>query len=179
MHEGTRSARKGAWKAPIFCLLIAAASFVAYNLSPPWLANRVVFVYAATLVLGPSFVYPWARARGRSGPESVAWAFLVPAAWVAKECLHVGLYFPPPEALYYALNPLVMGLFTAAAVQIAASELLWRRFRRGRWEWAPVPVGTLLAVAVASAAYAFVARRHGVTAIFYLYIEGYRRLFGA
>jgi hypothetical protein len=166
------------WLAPALVLGVAATSFALYQTAPPAVANVVIFPYAASLVLGASLVYPWLRGAGASGSRAVAASLLVPVLWLLKEGYRVTAVFSVGEAVYYAFNPISLGLFTAAAVQMALAELLLRRARSGRFEWASGPAAVLAAILALGLVFAVAARGSGGREIFYAYIALYRHLFG-
>jgi hypothetical protein len=168
----------GHWRVPALLLCVAATSFLLYNAASPSIANVAIFPYAASLVLGPSLVYAWLRRDGASIRAAVCAALVLPFLWLVKEGYRVTAVFSVGEAVYYAFNPLSLGLFTAAAFQMASAELLLRRARRGRWELATGPALTLLAIVSAVAVFAILARESGGREVFYAYITLYRHLFG-
>jgi hypothetical protein len=83
--------------------------------------------------------------------------------------------FSPAEALYYALNPLSLGVFCAAGVQMAVAEL-WLRApgERLRPLW---PTALLGGVALLAFGAWLVGGDSGGRDIFYGYIAVYRVLF--
>jgi hypothetical protein len=167
-----------AWVAPAAVVVVAGASFAAYQTAPPAVANAVAIVYAASLVLGPACVYPWTRRRGAAPAVAAALSLAVPLLWLGKECWAVGGVFGPAEALYYAANPLALGLIVGAGLQMALAELLLRRADSGRWQLANGAGLVLAAIALLAGAYGVAAARYDPTVIFWAYIALYRRLFG-
>jgi hypothetical protein len=165
------------WAAPAALVALAVASLAAYQIAPPAAANVAGVVYAASLVLGPSLVYPWARRGGLAPSGAVAAALAVPLLWLAKECWAVGRVFGIGEALYYAFNPLAVGILVAAALQMAVAELLLRRIDGGRWQLANAAGLVVAGIALLAAAYGVAAARSDATIIFWAYIALYRRLF--
>jgi hypothetical protein len=176
MREAGRSARR-AWLPPALLLGAAAASWVAYNHSAPALAHRVVPVYAACLVAGPSLVYPWMRAWGASAAAAGAGAWLVPCAWLVKEGWRITAVFSVPEAVYYAFNPLALGLYVAVLFQIGVWELVMRRPWNRGWRLARGPALALLALLGLSAALSLLGRGSGGSEVFYAYSALHARLF--
>jgi len=179
MDEPQRDARqRHLWVAPLILLALAAASFVAYNTATSTAADEYIYVYALSLLVGPACVWLWMRNRDASMLQALLGCLLVPVAWVLKECVAVGQFFSPAEALYYAFNPLVVGLFAAVALQVAVGEVLLRRVRTGRWQILGGPGLVIGVILLLAATYAVTARTYGVTAAYYAYIAGYRALFG-
>ena len=86
--------------------------------------------------------------------------------------------YTPGEAAYYALNPVALGVLTAAAVQMAAAELVLRRLRTRRWSFRNGAGLLLVGVALGAGLVALATRRSGPTAVFWTYVAGHRRLFG-
>lgn len=166
------------WPPPIAVGSITAFTAAVFDRAPAAIAYWAGLAYAACLVLGPAVVYPWMRRRRFSGSAATAAALCVPVLWLAKECVAVGRVFGIAAGVYYALNPLAAGLLVAAALQMAIAELALRRVRRGRWEMVGAPAAVVAAVAALGGAYALVAWRWDATFVFWLYISGYRWLFG-
>lgn len=162
---------EGGWRTPLGLLALAAASFALYQTAPRAVAEVAIVPYTACLVLGPSWVYPRLRRRGASAGATVAASLLTPLAWLGKEAVRVSAVFGPAETLYYAFNPVSLGVFTAAATQMAGWELAVGRARR-------TPVLVLTLVLAAAALFFALAGDSGGRELFYGYIALYRRLFG-
>lgn len=167
----------GAWRVPLAVAGIAALCWILYQTAPPAIAGWAIFPYAACLVLGPSLVYPALRRRGVPAARAVAGGLALPLLWLAKEGYRVTAVFSPAEALYYSLSPISLGLFGAAAAQMAVAELVIARRRSGRWRLAGGAGATLAALALLAAAAGAVGRESGGREIFYGYIALYRILF--
>ncbi len=174
---GTRAARGAALRPALLLLAVAAASFATYQLAPPAVAGRVIYLYAACLALGPSLVYPLARRRGATPGRALAGSLLVPCAWILKEGWRVSAVFSAPEAAYYALNPMALGLYQAVALQVALIELGLRRPWRRGWAAARGPLAALAAVLLFAAGLGWVGRGSGGSEIFYRYSEIHGWLF--
>jgi hypothetical protein len=162
---------EGGWRAPGALLAVAAASFAVYQTAGRAVAEIAIVPYAACLVLGASWVYPRLRRRGAGIRAAVAASLLLPFVWLAKEAVRVSAVFGPAETLYYAFNPISLGVFSAAALQMAVWELAVGQARRGPL----VVLGVLAAAALASYG---IAADSGGRELFYGYIAGYRWLFG-
>lgn len=162
---------EGSWRVPLLLLAATCACWLVYNLAPPRLAELALPPYAAGLVLGPSLVYPILRRRDASARRAVLAALVVPAAWLLKEGWRITAVFSVPEAFYYAFNPLSLGLFTAAAFQMAAWELFVGRARRA-------PLTVLAVVALLAGGFGIATHDSGGREAFYAYIAIYRWLFG-
>jgi len=162
---------EGGWRAPLGLLALAAASFAVYQTAPRTLAELAILPYAACLVLGASFVYPWLRRRGASAGRCVAASLLVPGAWLVKEAVRVSAVFGPGETLYYAFNPISLGVLGAAAFQMAGWELAVGSARRGPFVTLAALLGSAVAVGIATG-------DSGGRDFFYGYIAVYRKLFG-
>lgn len=173
-----RERRASPWLPPVLLLAVAAASWILYDRGPPDVARRVIVLYAASLVAGPSLVYPWMRARGASTGTAVAGALVVPFAWIAKEGYRITAVFTFWEAVYYALNPLALGLYLGVAAQISLWELAWRRPWSEGWRSATGPAVGLGAVALVAGALVLAGRESGGAEIFYTYVAIHGRLFG-
>jgi hypothetical protein len=163
---------------PLLTLAVAATAVVTYNHAPPAVADVVIYVYAFTLVAGPACVWLWLRGHGAAAAPALAGSLLVPIVWIIKECLAVGQIFSRGEALYYAFNPLALGVLAAVALQLALAELVLRRVRTRRWQISGAPVLVLAVLLLLGVAYAIAAQTYGVTAAHYAYLAGYRVLFG-
>jgi len=179
MLEKARAPRRSRplWLPPVLVLAIAAASWWLFNHSSRPVAERVIAVYAASLILGPSAVYPWMRAWGASGRMAVLGAVVPPVAWLLKEGYRITASFTLGEAFYYALNPLAQGLFAGIALQLALWELGLRRARSGRFRLAGGPAAALCAVALYAGLTWWVARTWGAAQIFYSYVDLHAWLF--
>lgn len=166
------------WAPPLLALLVLGTTGVIYDLAPRLVATAALPLYGLTLLLGPGIAFAWLRLRGTAAPTAVA-AGLVPLlAWIGKECAAVARIYGVLQGLYYALNPIALGLLGAASLQMVLAESFVRRRTRGRWVLGGVPAVVLLALAGAAVTCTIVAQRYGVTQIHYAYIAGYRRLFG-
>lgn len=163
---------------PALLLAAAASSWWLYNHSPPPVANRVIYVYAACLVAGPSLVYPWMRRRGASVGRAAAGALVVPLAWLVKEGARISAVFSVPEAFYYALNPMALGLYAAIGFQLSVWEFLMRRPWSRGWRLARGPALALVAVIAYFASFTLVGRESGGSEVFYNYVAIHARLFG-
>jgi hypothetical protein len=177
MHDAMARGRDE-WIPPLVLAGIATLGFAAYNTAPPAIANLVVFLYAGSLVLGPSIVYPRLRRMGSTVERAIAGAIFVPLLWVLKECLAMSRVFAFSESAYYAFNPLSLGLFFAAALQMSVCELILRRSWHQHWDLLNGAGMTLFLLLAAAGSYAFVAWREDPSYIFWVYIEIYRRLLG-
>lgn len=166
------------WTAPAALALLALASHQLYETAPRALAEVAFVPYAAALVFGPAIVYPTLRSRGARVRLAVAGSLLVPFLWLAKECHRVWTVFGLGSALYYALNPLAVGLLVACTLQMAVAELALRRRREGRLRLGGGPAVALGAVALFGAGVGGAAWRWGPDTIFYAYVALYRYLFG-
>jgi hypothetical protein len=162
------------WTPPALCVALAAGAFTVMRTAPPAIAGGSALVYAACLVFGPGVVYVVLRRRGAPARRAVAGALLVALLWLAKECWAIWNVFGWREAVYYAVNPLALGLLTAAALQMALAEILLRRARERRWQVVNGAGAVVLAVALLAAAYASVALRHDASYIFWVYVSIHR-----
>ncbi|MFQ5665992.1 MAG: hypothetical protein ACE5I7_06120 [Candidatus Binatia bacterium] len=169
------SARR--WAGPVAILAVGLLSFGFYNVSPRPVAEVLFLPYALALLLGPMAAYAWQRRYGARPRSAAAAALWVPALWVVKECYGTFLVFGLWRTLYYVVNPLHVGLLTWAATQMAATELVFRRIRRGFWELTGAPARICLGFAVLGAAVVLVTRLYDSTAVFDAYMALYRRLF--
>lgn len=165
------------WLAPLGVLVVALAGFGIYNHAPPAVADVAIFPYAIALVLGPAVVYPALRVRGAPAGRAGAAALFVPLLWLVKECVRVSAVHGVAESVYYAFNPLCLGLFVGAALQMAIAELVLRRVRNGRWRLGGAPGWVIGGVAALAGAFAAVAVHDGPDVVFYAYIALYRWLF--
>ncbi|UCE87587.1 MAG: hypothetical protein JSU66_07695, partial [Deltaproteobacteria bacterium] len=123
-------------------------------------------------------VDPWSRWKRASIGAAVAASLVVPILWLAKEGYRMTAVFSVPEAVDYAANPLSLGLFGAAALQMAAAERFVRRARTGRWGSSGGPTFTLVAILALGIAAGVMTRGSGGREIFYVYIALDRTLFG-
>lgn len=159
--------------------MLAWLALLALAAGPPAVASVALVPYGTLLLLAPSVAYPLARRGGARGPAAALAALAVPVLWIGKECLAMSRVYSAGEALYYALNPLALGLLAAAAAQIAVADLVIARRRAGHWVARPAALRTLALLAAAALAAALALRGHDATAVFWLYVAGHRWLFGA
>lgn len=145
---------------------------------PPAVATVAMVPYALLLLLGASLLYPLACRGGLRGLAAVGAALSIPALWIAKECWAMSRIYEPGEALYYAVNPIALGLVSAAAAQIAVADLLLARRRTGRWVPRRAAVATLLAITIAALTTLLALRGRDPTAVFWSYVSLHRDLFG-
>jgi hypothetical protein len=147
-----------------------------YDVAPRPLAVLVLPVFAVALVFAPSLLYPVLRRRGESAAVAIAASLLLPVSWLALECYRTARVFTWGEGLYYAFNPLMQGLASVLAVQLAGWEIARRAVRRQAvlHGW---PLWTLVTIASFWTVVAVANRGRDATAIHYAYIEVYRRLF--
>lgn len=146
--------------------------------TPRMIAEGALMAHAAVLVGGAAVVYPTMRRRAASIGASVCGALLVPTLWIAKEVVAMRRLYTLGEALFYALNPVALGLLTAAALEMAIAELAIRRRPTGRWQLANGAALTLSVIAVATAGMTCVILRYGTTIVFWSYVGLHRWLFG-
>lgn len=145
--------------------------------APPAIAEGALVGHFAVLVGGAALVYPRMRSRAAGVGASVLGAFLVPTLWITKETCAMHRLYTLGEALFYALNPVALGILTAAAVEMAVAELVVRRRRTGHWQLANGAGLALTMIAVAAAGVGYVIVRHGPTIVFWSYVGLHRRLF--
>lgn len=162
---------------PIVFVLTAWCLAFAYEAAPRSIAEVLLPIFGGALLFAPTLLYPTLRLRGATARWSAIASLTLLATWLAKECYQVARVFTPGEGAYYALNPLMHGIYSLIATQLAVWELVVRR-KRGK---SPIlsgwPVYTLGAIATFWSAVAFANRNNDATAIHYAYIELYRRLF--
>jgi len=139
---------------------------------------------ATLLRLGPVFfsgliIWPVMRRRGASVGLAAVGTLASPVAFAVLSALGQLTYFPPAEAAYYGLNPVIVAALGGQCAAGAAMEVVarWRR-------WVPAP---LTARAVAAAATVVVLGLavlyagviwDGGKHMFYLWMSGYTALFG-
>jgi len=171
--------RRGSLLAPpAAALALAAVSYALYNHASRAVAEVVIVPYAATLALAPAALYPWLRSRGAGPAAASAGALCVYLAWLVKEGVRIERLYGLGGALYYALNPLSLGLALFLVLQIALTEIGVRRRRTGRWVLGGGPAWALAGVALVGGAMAAVALGSAPQELFYTYVEGYELLFG-
>jgi hypothetical protein len=136
----------------------------------------VIVLYAVCLLAGPCLTYAALRRTDGDAGRAAAFALGIPLLWLAKELHRVTGVHPPLESLYYALNPVSVGVFGAAVVPMALVEVARRRGRgvRRLAGWPGVTLGVFVALAVAAA---IVGHDNGGREIFYGYVALYRWLF--
>jgi len=143
------------------------------------LANVFAWVLFLSIGIGALVVYPVAYVRGAGLAERAVASLTVPLIWTGKEVLRVSASFTWAESLYFALNPLVIVVFTATVAEMGLCEILcrWARKRKGE----AVTVAPLPALVVMCGGFAIgltiFAWGFGVHA-FYIFQEGYKALFG-
>jgi hypothetical protein len=162
---------------PVVLILAWLGSLTVVDSGSTTAASLALVPYVASLLLGAAAVYPAMRRRGAGIAVAAVGGFVVPILWIAKECWAMARLYTPGEAAYYALNPVALGLVTAAAVQMAAAELVVRRVRTGRWSFRNGAGLVLATIAVAAGVVAGAIRHTGPTAVFWAYVQGHRRLF--
>lgn len=148
-----------------------------YNHTQPPMADAMGVAYAAYLLAGPSVIYVAARRAGAPARRSLLLTLGVPLLWLAKELWRVTAVHPVAEALYYALNPVSLGVFSVALVPAAAIEIGLRRRRTGAWRPGGWPGLTLAAFVLLAASAAVAGHGNGGRELFYAYIRLYRFLF--
>jgi hypothetical protein len=151
-------------------------SWALYNGAPASVANTVIVVYAACLLVGPSLVYAVLRRGGSRMRHAAAAGLGLPLLWLFKELVRVTAVHPFLESLYYALNPVSVGVFSAALVPMALVEVERRR-REGRLHlegWPGIVLGVFVLLAVTAAVVGY---DNGGREIFYAYVALYRILF--
>jgi hypothetical protein len=167
--------------------LLMAASFAVYSVA--WKINAYVLqqvlstvsgvILFFTIAFGTFVVYPMAYFRGASAAERIIASLINPFAWATKEVVRITMSFTLAESLYFYLSPLQVAVFFAAVAEMGLAELLCRRAAKKRGE--PIAVFSIPSIAALVAGLAVVAFlfawEQGVYA-FYIFIEGFRGLFG-
>jgi hypothetical protein len=172
-------ARAGAARGVVLAVYgLGVSSWWLYQHGSPVLAHRIFALYAGCLVVGPALAYAALRHGGSGAGTAALCALGVPVLWLAKELHRVTAVHPLLESLYYALNPVSVGVFGAAAVPMALVEIGWRRRRLGRWRPAGWPGVVLAAFALLAVVAGVVGHDSGGREIFYAYVAFYRVLFG-
>ena len=166
-----------AWQPTLAVLAVALAAGALGRGAPLAVANVGMVVFGITLVLGPSIVYPLVRRTGLPAAGATAWALVLPLIWVAKECIATARVHGAAAGLFYAGNPVAVGLLVGAACQASAWELGLRRVAEGRWRFANPAGGVLVTVLVMGALIGFLTHADGGRAVFYWYMALYRHLF--
>jgi hypothetical protein len=166
------------WSAPVGALLLAAASLLVYDRAPPAVAEVAIVPYALALTLAPSFIYPWLRRHGVGTCAATGGALCVFAAWLVKEGHRVQKLYGLAGAVFYAFNPLAVGIALLLVFQIAVAELLLRRRRCGRFELASGPGLALAIVLVIGGSMGALAATGDGSELFYHYVHLYARLLG-
>lgn len=169
---------RGDWLLALLPAGLGAGAFALYRLASPAVAEWAALPYATALLLAPAWAYPLLRRRGAAAGRAVAGALALPLLWLAKEGWRMSAVFGLGETLFYALNPVCLGLFAWSGLQIAAGELALRRARGGRWELASAPGLYLVGVLAAAALGGLLFRGDDANLLFYAYIALYRHLFG-
>jgi hypothetical protein len=152
------------------------------NHGPPHAAGVAIAVYAAGLLLGPSVVYAVLRRGGSRVGRAASVALGIPLLWLVKELVRVSAVHPPAESLYYALNPVAVGVYCAAVVPMALVEVefRWRSEGPSRREavrgWPAWVLGAFVLLAATAAAVGY---DNGGREIFYAYVALYRVLFSS
>jgi len=159
----------------VFALGVCA--WLLYQHGSPEVADRVIFAYAAVLLVGPGLVYAVLRCDGASSRRSALVALGIPGLWLAKELWRTSAVHPLAETLYYALNPIALGVYSAALVPMALVEVGLRRRCEGVWRPGGWPGAVLAAFALLAAAAAAVGANSGGRQIFYDYVAVYRAIF--
>lgn len=167
-----------AWLPPALLLALAAGSFCLYQLAPPGVAAHAIYPYAACLALGPYLVYSWMRRRGASPAAAAAGTAVVPVAWLVKEGYRITGVFGIADALYYALNPLALGIYLATLFQLALWEIALRRPWSATGRRARGPLVLLAGVLLCGAALGLAAYESGGSEIFYTFVAIHARLLG-
>ncbi len=166
--------RSSPWRLPVALVSLTGLSWAVYQSAPPRIAELAIVPYTACLIFGAGLAYPAARRAGAGTAGALLAGLAIPTLWLGKEMVRVTAVFPAGQALYYALNPLSVGIFVAAWSQMAVAELCLQRRSGARAGW---PVAVLLGVAALAAAAWVVGHDSGGRDLFYGYIAGYRRLF--
>jgi len=164
--------------APAGVLAGTAVCFALYNHASRAVAEVAILPYAASLGLAPAFLYPWLRSRGAGAGATIAGSLCVYLAWLVKEGVRIERLYGLGGAVYYALNPLSLGICLLLVLEMAVAEILVRRRREGRWRFGGGPAWALAAVGGVGGAMAGVALGSAPQELFYTYVAGYELLFG-
>ena len=148
-------------------------------------ASRFTMNLAVLAKVGPAFlsaliVWPMMRLRGATMPWAAAGALSSAIAFGVLGALQALTFFPPAQAAYYGLNPMVIG---ALGSQVACSALgeVYVRWRRGGAAALRDAGLWLIALAVAAAGFTlfFIAIAwDGGRHWFYVWIQGFMLVFG-
>jgi hypothetical protein len=133
-----------------------------------------------SVAFGTLYVYPAAFFRGASAGERAAACLVSPFLWATKECVRLSVSFSFFECLYYYLNPLNIWLLFGVFAEMALAEILCRARLKQRGETVrvlhPAALGVLgVSLFLAVSLYTW---GEGENA-YVIFLEGYRRLFGA
>ncbi len=171
----------------VIVFVVMTASYVIYNASSridnhilhQIIANVSAIVLFLSIGFGAFFVYPFAYFRGSGPKERVIASLINPFLWATKEVIRITVTFTLAEALYFYLNPLIVGVFAGVVFEMGLADILCRRAMKKRGE--EVKVFSARAVAAAIIGLAVVgfifAWGLGVHS-FYIFIEGYKAIFG-
>ncbi len=163
------------WAVAALVPAVAVGSCSLYEAGPPAVANAAFLPYAALLLLAPALVHPWLRSHGVAVAPAAAASLSLAVGWLAKELWAVSAVYPIAETLFFALNPVPLGLLLASTFQIAVAEL-WIRSRSGAPRRGPAAV--VGAILLLGALVAVAARGSGGREIFYAYVALHAHLFG-
>jgi hypothetical protein len=175
--------------------IISVATFLVLTLVVTWgwgeptrfwseSGYRNVMDASVLLRLGPIYlsgfvVWPVMRLRGATIPWAALGTAASPLAFGIVGAMGALTFFPPAQAAYYALNPMVIAAMGSAVGAGAVGEVFVRWRQRGRL--AMTPRALVLAAVIASAGFGLFyigviwdGGRHW----FYLWIRGFMILFG-
>ncbi len=182
----TRSFINRTFKPAAVAFAIMAASFLAYQyssaISSPLLHQATANISAVLLFLSIGFsvfvIYPLSFFGGGSLLERFLFSLLNPVIWATKEVFRAGQVFSLPEALYFYLNPLNMGLYFFVIGGMGLCEILCRRSARKKGKDIKVltPLAVFAFAGGFSVAVFILAWGLGVHS-FYVFQEGYKALF--
>lgn len=169
-------------------LLSAIISWLAYSNSGliendkihwiiAYLSGYILFL---TLGFGTFFIYPFMYFRGASTTERVLGSLVTFIAWTFKELVRVSEHFTFGETLYYGLSSIFLLILLGTFGQMGVCELTCRKIAKKRFSKTIKIVTPLPVIAIVTALLAlFILLIWGVGVHwFYIYMEGYKALFG-
>jgi hypothetical protein len=168
--------------------LLMIVSINVYNISPTVgaahpLLGRILSSVSALFMfisiwMGAFIAHPMAFRAGASMGERVFAGLATPLIWSAKMVYYAGCIYTGWELVYWAFHPLIVGVISAALLNMGISEILCRVIYRrkglmpGRIFQGPVIIMLLIGLTVIP-----LSLWNGGTVFFYMFVDIYMMLF--
>lgn len=144
-----------------------------------WVMDAAVFLRLGPVFISGIIVWPAMRLRGASIRWAATGTIASAVAFGVIGAMQALTFFPPLQAAYYAINPMVVGAIGSQIGWMAVGEIFVRWRRGGRQALTASLLAKLVPLAVAGFALFYIGviwdgGRHW----FYVWIRGFMWLFG-